>query len=101
MKKHAPHIQAPEGNHRGQTSIHQDTKTMALVQFYYLKYKGIPGTSVFLAQEEKLLPDWIWIDGPNCKFELCEKKGNIYYYEKMIQKVAKILFEYLSKLQNK
>ena len=34
MKKHAPHIQAPEGNRRGQTSIHQDTKTMALVQYY-------------------------------------------------------------------
>ena len=24
MKKHAPHIQVPEGNRRGQTSIHQD-----------------------------------------------------------------------------
>ena len=31
MTTHAPHIQAPEGNRRGQTSIHQDTKTMALV----------------------------------------------------------------------
>ena len=29
MKKHALHIRVPEGNHQGQTGIHQDTKTMA------------------------------------------------------------------------
>ena len=34
MKKHAPHTEAPEGNRRGQTSIHKDTKTMALLQYY-------------------------------------------------------------------
>ena len=33
MKKHAPHIQAPEGNRREQTNIHQDTKTMALISY--------------------------------------------------------------------
>ena len=37
MAKHAPHTQAPEGNRRGQTSIHQDTKTMALVQYTNVK----------------------------------------------------------------
>ena len=44
MKKHALHIQAPEGNRRGQTSIHQDTKTMALVQYYLCeKHASPPG----------------------------------------------------------
>ena len=44
MKKHASHIQAPEGNRRGQTSIHQDTKTMALVQYYQCeKHASPPG----------------------------------------------------------
>ena len=44
MMTHAPHIQAPEGNRRGQTSIHQDTKTMALVQYYQCeKHASPPG----------------------------------------------------------
>ena len=44
MKKHARHIRVPEGNHRGQTSIHQDTKTMALVQYYQCeKHASPPG----------------------------------------------------------
>ena len=44
MKKHAPHIRVPEGNHRGETSIHQDTKTMALVQYYQCeKHASPPG----------------------------------------------------------
>ena len=42
MKKHAPHIQLPEGKHRGQKSIHQDTKTMALVQYYQCEKHASP-----------------------------------------------------------
>ena len=42
MKKHAPHTQAPEGNRR--SNIHQDTKTMALVQYYQCeKHASPPG----------------------------------------------------------
>ena len=44
MKKHAPPIQVSEGNHRGQTNIYQDTKTIALIQLCLCeKHASPPG----------------------------------------------------------
>ena len=60
MKKHAPHIQAPEGNRRGQTSIHQDTKTMALVQYYSWTWEDagdeVKPTKIWAKFEKHLAP---------------------------------------------
>ena len=53
LKKHVPHIQVPEINRRGQTRIHQDTKTMALVQYCNIIFIAIPNLE-FMASKENM-----------------------------------------------